>query len=100
MDDGGAIFCDGQFVNAKSANSCADEIKARLDIDIDIRAEISDVADDAVDGTKDAYNATKKKSKELCTVALVGATSPVGASAALVALGAVSLIVRRMRRRD
>jgi hypothetical protein len=99
MDEGGAIFCDGQFVNAKSANSCADEIKARLDIDIDIRAEISDVADDAVDGTKDAFNTTKKKSKELCSVGLIGDATQAGGSAVLMALGAVTLIARRLRRR-
>jgi MYXO-CTERM domain-containing protein len=99
MDDGGAIFCDGQFVNAKSANSCADEIKAKLDIDIDIRAEVSNVAGVAVDGTKDAVDATKKKSKELCSVTRVGDASPAGASAALAALGAITLVARRTRRR-
>jgi hypothetical protein len=97
MDEGGAIFCDGQFVNAKSSRSCADEIKAKLDIDINVRAEISEVADDAVDGTKDAFNTTKKKSKELCTVALVGTGGPVGASAGLIAIGAITLIARRRR---
>lgn len=96
-DDGGAIFCDGQFVNAKNSQSCADEIKAKLDIDINIKATISDAADDVADGTKDAYNTTKKKSKELCTVGLVGDGAPAGASAALMALGAITLIIRRRK---
>jgi hypothetical protein len=100
MDEGGAIFCDGQFVNAKNSHSCADEIKDKLEIDIDfheIGDDIADVADDAVDGTKDAYHATKKKSKALCSVARIGGDDPGSASAALLALSGLTLIVRRRR---
>ena len=103
MEEGGAIFCDGQFVNAKNSRSCADEIKAKLSIDIDFGAigdEIEDVADDVADGTKEGYKATKKKSKELCSVGLIGDASPLSASAGLLALGAITLAVRRSRRRD
>jgi hypothetical protein len=75
-DDGGAIFCDGQFVNASNAKSCADELKAKLDFDIkiDVKAGVNAV----VDTTKDGFNTTKKKSKELCSVGLIGATSDAG----------------------
>ena len=31
---GGAIFCDGQFINAENADSCADQLKVSLDTSI------------------------------------------------------------------
>ena len=37
-DDGGAIFCDGQFVNAANAKDCASELKATFNFDIDVHA--------------------------------------------------------------
>lgn len=98
--DGGAIFCDGQFVNASSARNCADELKAKLDFDIDIKAEVSGVVDTAVDGTKDGYNTTKKKSKELCSVGLIGANREAGfGGLAAFGLCAGALTLLRSRRR-
>ena len=100
MDEGGAIFCDGQFVNAKNSRSCADEIKAKLDIDIDFRAigdSIEDVTDDAVEGTKDTFGKAKKKSKEFCSLGQIGAGQASSPSAALFALAGLLLIVRRRR---
>jgi hypothetical protein len=102
MEEGGAIFCDGQFVNASNSRSCADEIKAKLSIDIDFGAigeDIEDVADDIGEGTEEGYRATKKKTKELCSVGLIGDASPLSASAGLMALGAITLLVRRTRKR-
>lgn len=99
-DDGGAIFCDGQFVNASSARSCADELKAKLDFNINIKASVNTVVDTAVEGTKDGYNTTKKKSKELCSVGLIGANREAGfgglAAFGLIA-GALTLRSRRRR---
>jgi hypothetical protein len=95
-EDGGAIFCDGQFVNATNARSCADELKAKLDFDIDVKASVTAVVDTAVDGT----NTTKKKSKEMCSVGLIGASSDAGmGGATLLSLCAGALTWLRARRR-
>jgi hypothetical protein len=99
-DEGGAIFCDGQFVNASNARSCSAELKAKFDFDINIRAEAGNVADDVADGTRDATRTTKKKAKQLCSVAYAGAGGAGGAGAgALLGLCACALVLSRVRRR-
>jgi hypothetical protein len=101
-DEGGAIFCDGQFVNASNAKSCAAELKAKFDFDInvDIRAEAGDIADDVADGTRDAARTTKKKAKSLCSVAYAGLGGAGGTGAgALLGLCAGALVLSRVRRR-
>jgi hypothetical protein len=98
MDDGGALFCDGQFVNAASTKSCADELKAKLsfDINIDVKAGISAGIDDVSDGA----NATTKKGKAMCSVGLIGARTSAGmGSASLLGLCAAGLAFLRTRRR-
>ena len=96
MDEGGAIFCDGQFVNAANSRSCADELKAKLNFDIDFEGAGSAI----VEGTEDAIDEGKEKSDELCTVSRVGG-SRTGGTGALVLLGlcASALGVQRARKR-
>lgn len=36
MDTGGAIFCDGQFLNATTLKDCASELSASLSINLDV----------------------------------------------------------------
>jgi hypothetical protein len=35
-DQGGAIFCDGQFVNASDIDACASEIEASINVHLDV----------------------------------------------------------------
>ena len=102
MDDGSALFCDGQFVNAASTKSCADELKAKLsfDINIDVKAEISAGIDGVTDGANDVSSATTKKGKAMCSVGLIGASTSAGmGSASLLGLCAAGLAFLRTRRR-
>lgn len=97
-DKGGAIFCDGQFVNAGDAHDCADELKAKVNIDIDIDGALEQ-AGQAI-GT--AANSVSKEVDDhvdtKCAVVDVGAGSGSGRW-----IGAVSLLglaVWRVRRRS
>lgn len=86
-DEGGAIFCDGQFVNASNANTCASQLKATFDFDIDVKGSFSSTVD-----------STKKKSKQLCSVAYAGADGGGTGTAALFGLLAGALTLQRVRR--
>jgi MYXO-CTERM domain-containing protein len=68
---GGAIFCDGQFVNAGNAESCADELRAKLSIEIDIEATVDDVGDTI----EEAASSAKAEADSACSVSSVGARS-------------------------
>jgi hypothetical protein len=94
MDKGGAIFCDGQFVNADNAQSCADELSAKLKIDIDIEAAANDVGDTA----EDAANSVSKKVDKACSVANVGGSSSESALGLVVAAFGLGLWRARRRR--
>jgi len=95
MDEGGAIFCDGQFVNAASARSCADQLKATFDFNINVEATVTAVGDTA----GDAVDATKEKSDDLCTVRAPGAGHGAKGTLALLGLCASVLTVQRLRKR-
>ena len=95
MDDGGAIFCDGQFVNASNAKSCADEIKAKINIDIDVKAT-ANAAGDALDNAADK---AEDRADDVCSVSAVGMGSKGLSSLALLSLSAGVLTVQRVRRR-
>jgi len=96
-DKGGAIFCDGQFVNASDAQSCADELRAKLSIDIDVKASVS-AAGNAATKTVDKVG---NKIDKACTVANVGSSGshhPLAALGSLTALGLWLAKRRRARR--
>jgi MYXO-CTERM domain-containing protein len=88
---GGAIFCDGQFVNASNAQSCADELLGKLKIDVDIKASV----ETAGDKTENAVDKVSKKVDKACSVANPGAGG--AAPLALIPFGLV--FAWRMRRR-
>jgi hypothetical protein len=90
---GGAIFCDGQFVNATNANSCADELRAKVKIDIDIKGSIS--------ATGAAVSDVGKKIDKACTVANVGAGRGDGWLGVLCSIAGLALcrVYRRRTRR-
>ncbi|MFT3926685.1 MAG: hypothetical protein QM778_29340 [Myxococcales bacterium] len=95
-DDGGAIFCDGQFVNAANAKDCAADLKAKFNFDINVHAAVDtvtdtahDVADETGDAAEDGAQKTKKKSKDMCSVSAAGLDGGAGLPALLV-LGSVA----------
>jgi hypothetical protein len=93
-DKGGAIFCDGQFVNASNAQSCADELRAKLSIDIDVKASVS-AAGNAASKTADKVS---NKIDKACAVADVGARGTHEPLAALCSLTALGLWLAKRRR--
>lgn len=99
-DSGGAIFCDGQFVNADNAESCADQVEELLSIEIDIEGAISAAADAAVDTANDAADATSDTAdcvdEKACSISRVGAGHGAGAFWLLGPLG-FALYLRRRR---
>ena len=74
MDGDGAIFCDGQYVDAEDRPSCASQLKTELKIDVAIKA-VTNVAGDVADATKNTAASTKKKAKGMCSVGLIGGGS-------------------------
>jgi predicted outer membrane repeat protein len=96
-DKGGAIFCDGQFVNASNAQSCADELESKIEIHVDIEAAAKDVGDTV----SDAAGSVCKSVDNGCSVAgaCLGAGSALGALSPLAALALLRLRRRRASRR-
>ena len=97
-DKGGALFCDGQFVDATDVRDCADEVKAKIKIDVDLEGLAEDTGE-AVD--KAARDVSKSVDKNVdvdskCSVTNVGAT---GSSTAWLALPLIGLSIWRARRR-
>jgi len=87
-DNGGAIFCDGQFVNAANKKSCADELNAKFDFDIDVKGSV-----------KATVNNTKKKADAACAVGNVGeSTGGAGTALGLALFGGVLALRSRKRR--
>ena len=95
-DKGGAIFCNGQFVNATNAQSCADELREKVEIDIDIEAAVEDVGETVDEATDSACETVN----ESCSVRAAGAGTG-SAWSLLCPLGAFALwrLQRRRSRR-
>jgi MYXO-CTERM domain-containing protein len=84
-DKGGAIFCDGQFLNASNLEDCADELRAEISIDLDIDVDIDTSVDIDNDGDDDVG----------CSFAPAGDTS---GGLTVAALAAFAALARRRRR--
>jgi predicted outer membrane repeat protein len=94
-DKGGAIFCDGQFINAADAKSCSAELKAKLKIDVAVSAVVG-AAGEIGDATKGAAACTKEKASGMCSVGLIGGGGgPTGLGLLGTALGALYFGRRR-----
>lgn len=97
-DKGGALFCDGQFVNAADVNDCADEVEAKVKIDVDLEGLAKDTGE-AVDKAARDVSKTVDKNVDVdtsCSVSNVGASD---SSAAWLALPLTGIAVWRVRRR-
>lgn len=86
---GGAIFCDGQFLNAGDLQACVDELASEIDIHIELDLD----ADLDISGS-DTLDEIGNKVDNACAVAHVGSASsgghaPLGVFFGLLALGAV-----------
>ena len=91
-DKGGAIFCDGQFLEASNLQDCADQLAAEFSFNIDVTAHVAVSGDGAVTTTnKDGSKTTTK-----CSYGPAPAHRNGMIFGALAALG---LVVARRRRR-
>jgi hypothetical protein len=98
-DKGGAIFCDGQFVNAADANDCASELKTEIKIDIDIQGTLKATGEGIEDAADDVGKAVDKSVSTNCAVTTPGSSTTRGTSA-LIALPLIGLAIWRSRRRN
>ena len=92
-DDGGAIFCDGQFLNASNLKDCAAELASQLSIKVDISVDVDVNANGAVTVTNDGKKHTAK-----CSIAAPGGDASGNVLAGLLAAGTVAAFIRRRRR--
>jgi hypothetical protein len=89
-DKGGAIFCDGQFLNAANLQDCAAELAAEISIQVNIDVDID--ADVDVDTDSDGDDDIR------CAAAPPSGGSTGALPLALLGAAVVSGIVRRVRR--
>jgi len=89
-DDGGAIFCDGQFLNVTNLKDCAAELAAQLSIKVDIDLHV------AVTTNTDINNNGKKDSVK-CSIAAPGGDASGNVVLGFMAAGAVAAMARRRR---
>lgn len=98
-DKGGAIFCDGQFLNAVDVHDCADELKVKVKIDIDIDAALK-AAGKTVDKAASSVSKTVDDNVDTkCAVNHVGSTESRG-TGALIVLPLIGLAFWRSRKRN
>jgi len=93
-DSGGAIFCDGQFLNVTNLKDCAAELASQLSIKVDVNIDV-DV--DVEDNSTVTVTQNGKKKTAHCSVAAPGADPGSGAVAGLLALGGLAVFARRRR---
>ena len=55
-DKGGAIFCNGQFLNAAKLDDCASELSAKLSIKVDLDIDIDTQIDTNGDGESESVS--------------------------------------------
>lgn len=61
QDKGGALFCDGQFLNASDLQSCADQLAAEFSFNIDVTAHVAVSGNGAVTTTNSNGSKTTTK---------------------------------------
>jgi len=91
-DKGGAIFCDGQFLDASDLKACAEQLSAEFSFNIDVSASVT------VNGNGSVTTTNKDGSK---TTTKCSFSPPVRGSSgvALGALAVLGIAVSRRRRR-
>jgi MYXO-CTERM domain-containing protein len=111
-DRGGAIFCDGQFLNSADVDDCAAELVDQLDIKVDLDVKVA--ADVDIDTKSDAKGSAAKSSDaksnndeslgdkvdHACSVSHVGAKRSGAAGLLLFGFGALFVARRKRARQD
>jgi MYXO-CTERM domain-containing protein len=95
---GGAIFCDGQFLNVTNVNDCAAQLAAEINVNVDVQ-----VAARARVSTTTTTPSDSKKTTAFfdCAVVPSGVPGSRGAgSSGLIALGAIAALGAMRRRRN
>jgi MYXO-CTERM domain-containing protein len=86
---GGAIFCDGQFLNASDLQACADQLATEFSFSIDVTAHVSVSGN----GTVTTTNGNGTKTTSSCSF------SPSTSGHRGVALGGLAVLGIAMTRR-
>jgi MYXO-CTERM domain-containing protein len=68
-DKGGAIFCDGQFLNASNLDDCAAELSAELSVRLDIDLRVDTDGDGDSDNISCAMDPTSSSNAALWLLA-------------------------------
>jgi MYXO-CTERM domain-containing protein len=89
-DDGGAIFCDGQFLNVTNLKDCVAELASQLSIKVDIDIDV------AVTTNTDVNNNGKKDSVK-CSIGPTGGDASGNVVLGLMVAGALAAATRRRR---
>jgi MYXO-CTERM domain-containing protein len=91
-DHGGAIFCDGQFLNVTNLKDCAAQLASQLsihvDVDIDVDVDVQTNTDVNDDGKKDSVK---------CSIAAPGGDASGNVAFGLLAAVGLGAIIRRRR---
>ena len=96
---GGAIFCDGQFLNATDINACAEELASSVDIHVDIEVAVEAKVDVSSGKDNDTLDDVSTKVDKACSVARVGSSDSGRGSLVLFGLFALGAAWRRRTRR-
>lgn len=86
-DKGGALFCDGQYIEASDLQACADQLASEFSFTIDVSAHA------VVTGTN------KETADKVSTKCSFGTPTRGGSEAALGALAVLGVVLARRRRR-
>jgi hypothetical protein len=92
-DKGGALFCDGQFIDASDIKSCADQLATEFSFNIDLSAMV------AVSGNGTVTTTNSDGSKTTTKCSFSPPTRDRNGMAALGTLAALGIVVARRRRR-
>jgi hypothetical protein len=95
QNKGGALFCDGQFLDASDLQGCADQLAAEFSFDIDVSAHVS------VDGngTVTTTDGDGKKTKAKVSCSFAPPHAGAHGAAAIAALTMLGVAASRLRRR-
>lgn len=91
-DKGGALFCDGQFIDADDLQACADQLATEFSFNIDVTAHV------AVNGNG-SVTTTNDNGKKTTTKCSFSPPTPGKNGMALGALALLGVVVARRRRR-
>lgn len=92
-DKGGAIFCDGQFLEASNLQDCADQLAAEFSFNIDVNIHAT------VNGNGTVTTTNSDGSKTTSSKCSYGPAPRNGAGMFVGALAALGVVVARRRRR-